>query len=41
VSGIPFGYLGYGADAWGNFANSTFGGSTCALPVNLVAGKAT
>ncbi|MDX6243676.1 MAG: large repetitive protein, partial [Frankiales bacterium] len=40
VSGIPYGYLGYGADAWGNFANSTFGGSTCALPVNLVAGKA-
>ncbi len=39
-NGIPYGYLGYGADAWGNFANSTFGGSTCALPPNLTAGKA-
>ena len=38
--GIPYGYLGYGADAWGNFANSTFGGSGCALPSGLVAGKA-
>jgi large repetitive protein len=39
-AGIPYGYLGYGADAWGNFANSTFGGSTCALPANLTTGKA-
>src|SRR5947209_2093648 len=39
-SGIPYGYLGYGADAYGNFANSTFGGSTCTLPANLSATKA-
>ncbi|MDX6229744.1 MAG: large repetitive protein, partial [Frankiales bacterium] len=39
-AGIPHGYLGYGADAWGNFANSTFGGSGCPLPSGLVAGKA-
>ena len=39
-TGIPYGYLGYGADAWGNFANSTFGGAGCALPAGLVAGKA-
>ncbi|BEP12884.1 hypothetical protein acdb102_11950 [Acidothermaceae bacterium B102] len=38
--GIPYGYIGYGADAWGNFANSTFGGSTCTLPAGLTAGKA-
>jgi outer membrane protein OmpA-like peptidoglycan-associated protein len=29
TSGVPFGYLGFGADVFGNFENSTFGGSAC------------
>jgi outer membrane protein OmpA-like peptidoglycan-associated protein len=29
TSGVPFGYLGFGADVFGNFENSAFGGSTC------------
>jgi outer membrane protein OmpA-like peptidoglycan-associated protein len=29
TSGVPFGYLGFGADVYGNFENSAFGGSTC------------
>ncbi|MDX6210731.1 MAG: hypothetical protein QOE24_3122 [Frankiales bacterium] len=40
ANGIPYGYLGYGADAWGNFANSDFGGSDCTLTPGLTAGKA-
>ena len=27
--GVPYGYLGFGADVYGNFENSSFGGSTC------------
>ena len=29
-SGMPNGYLGFGADVYGNFENTGFGGSTCA-----------
>lgn len=29
VSGLPYGYLGFGFDVFGNFLNTTFGGSTC------------
>jgi outer membrane protein OmpA-like peptidoglycan-associated protein len=29
-AGVPFGYLGFGADVFGNFENGTFGSSTCA-----------
>jgi outer membrane protein OmpA-like peptidoglycan-associated protein len=28
--GVPFGYLGFGADVFGNFENGSFGSSTCA-----------
>ena len=28
-SGMPNGYLGFGADVYGNFENTSFGGSTC------------
>jgi outer membrane protein OmpA-like peptidoglycan-associated protein len=27
--GVPYGYLGFGADVFGNFESSTYGGSTC------------
>jgi outer membrane protein OmpA-like peptidoglycan-associated protein len=29
TAGVPYGYLGFGADVFGNFENSTFGGSAC------------
>lgn len=28
-AGVPYGYLGFGADVYGNFESSTYGGSTC------------
>lgn len=28
--GVPYGYLGFGADVFGNFESSTYGGSGCA-----------
>jgi outer membrane protein OmpA-like peptidoglycan-associated protein len=28
-NGVPYGYLGFGADVYGNFENSSFGGSAC------------
>lgn len=29
TSGVPYGYLGFGADVYGNYENSTFSGSGC------------
>jgi outer membrane protein OmpA-like peptidoglycan-associated protein len=29
VDGVPYGYLGFGADVFGNYENSTFGGTAC------------
>ncbi|HEY1762777.1 MAG TPA: OmpA family protein [Acidimicrobiales bacterium] len=29
VDGVPYGYLGFGADVFGNFENSSFGGTAC------------
>jgi outer membrane protein OmpA-like peptidoglycan-associated protein len=29
TDGVPYGYLGFGADVYGNFENSAFGGSAC------------
>ena len=29
ADGVPYGYLGFGADVYGNFENSAFGGSNC------------
>jgi outer membrane protein OmpA-like peptidoglycan-associated protein len=35
-AGVPFGYLGFGADVFGNFENGGFGSSTCAQATSAV-----
>jgi hypothetical protein len=40
VAGLPYGYLGFGLDAWGNFSNTAFSGADCAAGSGLQAGKA-
>jgi outer membrane protein OmpA-like peptidoglycan-associated protein len=36
-NGVPYGYLGFGADVYGNFENSTTGGSGCGQNQGAVA----
>lgn len=40
LAGLPYGYLGFGLDAWGNFSNTQFSGGDCAAGSGLIAGKA-
>jgi hypothetical protein len=35
--GVPFGYLGFGADVYGNYENGTFGGANCNQSTSAVA----
>jgi len=37
AAGVPYGYLGFGADVYGNFENSAFGGSGCGQTQGAIA----
>jgi outer membrane protein OmpA-like peptidoglycan-associated protein len=37
VPGVPFGYLGFGADVFGNFESASFGGTGCGQSTSAIA----